>query len=257
MADSRKIEIVYRPLAEIRPYAQNSRTHTPKQIVKLKKSLAKFGWTSPMLIADGELLAGHARLDAAIEMAAEGMPVRDNPDPLQGPTVDLSHLSKAERRAYVLADNRLALDAGWDEELLTQELQELQDDGFDISLTGFEDLELSEFFDGIAPDGDGGGGDSEKASGVLAATFGVPPFSVLNAREGWWQERKQAWISLGIQSEEGRGANLLQFSDLCNEQGPGGAELRRGREAGGGTLGAIPPNQASILSRTGKYAAQS
>jgi DNA modification methylase len=143
MAESRKLEIVYRPLSEIRPYAKNARTHTPHQIAKLKKSLAKYGWTNPMLIADGELIAGHARLDAAIEMAAEGQPIRGNPDPMMGPTVDLSHLSAAERRAYILADNRMALDAGWDDELLRAELSALTDLDFDLSLTGFDDTELA------------------------------------------------------------------------------------------------------------------
>jgi ParB-like chromosome segregation protein Spo0J len=137
-----RLEIVYRPLAEIRPYAKNARTHTPHQIAKLKKSLAKYGWTNPMLIADGELLAGHARLDASIEMAAEGIPIRGNPDPYQGPTVDLSHLSQAERRAYILADNRMALDAGWDDELLRAELKALSEMDFDLSLSGFDDTEL-------------------------------------------------------------------------------------------------------------------
>jgi hypothetical protein len=87
--------------------------------------------------------------------------------------------------------------------LLTLELQDLEADGFDISLTGFDDLELSDFFG--STEGNDGGEGAEKSSGVLAATFGVPPFSVLNAREGWWQERKQAWTALGIQSELGRG----------------------------------------------------
>lgn len=139
-----KLEIVYRALADIRPYPNNARTHTPQQIVKLKKSLAKYGWTNSMLIADGQLLAGHARLDAAIEMAAEGIPIRGNADPYQGPTVDLSHLSKAERRAYIIADNQLSITGtGWDDDILRAELSALTEDGFDLGLTGFDDTELA------------------------------------------------------------------------------------------------------------------
>jgi ParB-like chromosome segregation protein Spo0J len=149
-----KIAIVYRPLAEIRHYQNNPRTHTPGQIAKLKKSLAKYGWTNPLLIADGELLAGHARTDAAIEMAGEGMPIRGNPDPYMAPTVDLSHLSKAERRAYIIADNQLQITgSGWDNDLLRGELTALSELDFDLSLTGFEDSELSGLL--AEPPGDG------------------------------------------------------------------------------------------------------
>lgn len=217
------IEIRYRSLKELRPYARNSRTHTQTQIAKVRASLAEYGWTNPMLIADGQMIAGHARLSAATQMAEQDDPIPGNPDPWQGPTVDLSHLSKTQRRAYVLADNRLALDAGWDEELLKLELQDLKAEGFDLALTGFDDVEFVALVNGLPPD------DDPRQPGALAATFGVPPFTVLNAREGWWQNRKQAWLALGIQSELGRGENLLQFSDTILEPDP---EKRRQRAGG-------------------------
>lgn len=97
-----------------------------------------------------------------------------------------------------IADNKIALNAGWDDALLQLELGELRLGGFDMSLTGFAPLELDDIFN---PPGD----PEPSRSGNLAAQFGIPPFSVLNAREGWWQDRKRAWLALGIQSELGRG----------------------------------------------------
>jgi hypothetical protein len=148
------------------------------------------------------LIAGHARLEAAIAMAEAGEAIANNPDPWAGPTIDLSHLSAAERRAYVVADNRLALDAGWDADLLRIEMGELALEGFDLALTGFEPLEIADMLGG----GEAAEGRGVPGAGSLADRFGVPPFSVLNAREGWWQDRKRAWLALGIQSELGRGA---------------------------------------------------
>lgn len=154
-AAPRQLAIEYRPLAELKPYARNARTHTPAQITKIRESLAKYGWTNPMLIADNGMIAGHARLIAAIQMAEQGQPIRSNEDPWAGPTVDLSHLSGAERKAYILADNRLALDAGWDNELLRLEFTDLKVSGFDLALTGFDAAQVGDILKGTggeAPD---------------------------------------------------------------------------------------------------------
>lgn len=140
------IAIKYRPLRELEPYTKNARTHTAKQIAKLRASLGRFGWTNPLLTAGNSMIAGHARLAAAIAMAEAGEPIAGNADPWLGPTVDLSHLSPADRRAYVIADNRLALDAGWDNDLLRLELGDLKFDGFDLAFTGFELKELNALF---------------------------------------------------------------------------------------------------------------
>src|SRR5262252_5498891 len=118
------VRVAYRPLDDLVPYARNARTHTPIQLQKLRASLARFGWTTPMLTAGNAMIAGHARLAAAIAMRDAGEPIPNNPDPSRGPTIDLSHLSVADRRAYVVADNRLALDAGWDMELLRAEFDD-------------------------------------------------------------------------------------------------------------------------------------
>lgn len=147
------LEIQYRPLKGLVPYAKNSRTHSAASIAKIAGSLASFGWTNPMLIAENTMIAGHARLSAALQMAERGIPIPLNPDPWQGPTIDLSHLTKHERAAYVIADNRLALDAGWDQELLSEELGWLSEDGFDLNLIGFEEDELASMLGGTPPGG--------------------------------------------------------------------------------------------------------
>jgi hypothetical protein len=103
--------------------------------------------------------------------------------------------SESQKRAYIIADNKLAENAGWDEALLQLEAADLAALGFDLQLMGFSEAELGELT-----------GAPAAPSVKLAERFGIPPFSVFNAREGWWQERKQAWVALGIMSELGRGA---------------------------------------------------
>ncbi|MFC0386828.1 site-specific DNA-methyltransferase [Muricoccus vinaceus] len=122
-------------VAELIPYARNARTHSPAQVAQIAASIREFGFTNPILV-DGErgVIAGHGRLLAARQL---GM--------TEVPTLELSHLTPAQRRAYVLADNRLALSAGWDEDLLRVELAELGAEGFDLSLTGFNELEIASF----------------------------------------------------------------------------------------------------------------
>jgi ParB-like chromosome segregation protein Spo0J len=122
-------------------YDRNPRTHSAAQIDKLVASVREFGFTNPIL-TDGKrgVVAGHGRLLAARKL---GMAVV--------PTLELSHLTPAQRRAYVIADNRLALDAGWDEDLLALELGELRDDAYDLEVIGFEDHELASLLDEPAP----------------------------------------------------------------------------------------------------------
>ena len=114
------------------PYIRNARTHTDEQVAQVAASIREFGWTNPLLVAaDGTIIAGHARLAAARKLKMTEVPV-----------IVLDHLTDAQRRALVLADNRLALDAGWDEEMLRVELASLQEDGFDLEVVGFSDEEL-------------------------------------------------------------------------------------------------------------------
>lgn len=148
------LEVKYRPLKGLTPYLRNSRRHPRAQIQKLKASLAEFGWANPMLIADGVMIAGHGRLAAAMEMADAGIPIPRNPEPWEGPTIDLSHLSGTQRAAYVLQDNRSAMDGEWDEEMLGLELLALESQGFDLSLTAFSKDELDAYKPGLEGSGD-------------------------------------------------------------------------------------------------------
>ena len=119
------------------PYANNARTHNKEQILKLRSSLREFGFVNPVIIdREYNVLAGHGRIMAAKE---EGI--------TEVPCVYADHLTEAQKKAYILADNRMALDAGWDEELLSVEMQELQELGFDLSMTGFDEKELTDLLD--------------------------------------------------------------------------------------------------------------
>ena len=121
------------PIERLIPYERNARTHSPEQVAQIAASIQEFGFTNPILVdGDDGILAGHGRLAAAKDLALDQVPV-----------IVLDHLSPAQRRAYVLADNKLALNAGWDEELLRIELDELQTLEFDLSLIGFSDEELA------------------------------------------------------------------------------------------------------------------
>ncbi len=144
------LQIEYRPIDSLLPYARNPRTHSPAQIAKIAASIVEFGWTQPILIdGDSGIIAGHGRLAAARKLELGEVPV-----------IELGHLSPAQKRAYLIADNRLALDAGWDDELLALELAELSEAGYDLLLTGFDDEELAQLLadlgdeDGEAPEQD-------------------------------------------------------------------------------------------------------
>lgn len=128
------LNIEYRPVDSLVPYINNARTHSDDQVAQIAASIREFGWTNPILV-DGErgLIAGHGRLKAARVLGLTQVPV-----------IELAHLSAAQKRAYVLADNRLAENAGWDKELLALELSELQTSEFDLGLLGFSDDELDD-----------------------------------------------------------------------------------------------------------------
>jgi DNA modification methylase len=124
-------------ISSLRPYARNARTHSKKQVQQIASSISRFGFNNPVLISDdGEIIAGHGRVEAAKLLGWRTVP-----------TMALSHLSERERRAYVLADNKLALNAGWDKEILAIELQSLVDVEFDVELTGFSLTEVDLLLD--------------------------------------------------------------------------------------------------------------
>ena len=137
-----ELEIEYLPTSALSPYPSNARTHSKKQIKQIADSIRRFGFTNPLLIdKDNMILAGHGRLAAAELLGMETVAC-----------VRLEHMTTAQKKAYVLADNKLALNAGWDEEILAIELQGLLsvDDGFDISLTGFSIAEVDGLIEGLA-----------------------------------------------------------------------------------------------------------
>jgi ParB-like chromosome segregation protein Spo0J len=132
------------PIARLKPYANNARTHSADQIAKIAASLVEYGWTAPVMVADnGEIVAGHGRLLAAEHLGLYDVPI-----------IRLSHLTPEQVRAYRIADNRLSELSGWDDELLAAELHALNAAGFDLDLTGFEGDDLARL---LAPldEGDG------------------------------------------------------------------------------------------------------
>ena len=127
------------PVDELIPYANNARTHSKEQINKIRSSLREFGFVNPVLIdKDKNIIAGHGRCEAA---KAEGIKAV--------PCVMVEHLTEAQKKAYIIADNKLALEAGWDDELLAVELENLKDLNFDVELTGFNAAEIDELFSNI------------------------------------------------------------------------------------------------------------
>ncbi len=129
-------------VAKLIPYVNNARTHNSQQILKLRSSLREFGFINPVIIdRDYNVIAGHGRILAAKE---EGI--------REVPCVFVDYLTPAQKKAYILADNRMAMDAGWDEELLRVEIESLQGADFDIALTGFDEKDIAELFAG--EDGD-------------------------------------------------------------------------------------------------------
>ena len=128
----RPSDLATRPVAELSPYAANSRTHSDAQVAQIAASITAFGFTNPVLIdGEGGIIAGHGRVLAAKALGLASVPV-----------LVLDHLTAAQRRAYVIADNKLALNAGWDEDILRAEIEALGAEDFDLGLLGFDDDEL-------------------------------------------------------------------------------------------------------------------
>ncbi|MBF0563107.1 MAG: site-specific DNA-methyltransferase, partial [Alphaproteobacteria bacterium] len=148
-AERRDLAVEYRSLDSLVAYARNARTHSDAQVAEIAGSIREFGFTNPVLVGeDGTLIAGHGRVLAARKL---GM--------AEVPTIVLTGLSETQRRALVLADNRIAINAGWDNDLLALELGDLQDAGFDLGLTGFTGDEIADLLHPATEDGGDGGGD--------------------------------------------------------------------------------------------------
>jgi DNA modification methylase len=130
----RKLAVQIWPIDRLLPYARNARTHSDEQVAQVAASIQEFGWTNPILVgSDGVIIAGHARLAAARKLGVAEVPV-----------IVLDHLTETQRRALILADNKLALNAGWDEDMLRVELASLKEDDFNLDLVGFTSEELDD-----------------------------------------------------------------------------------------------------------------
>ena len=135
MEEYQGLQITYRNTAELIPYARNARTHSEEQVAQLAASIKEFGFNAPIAVDDDSMvLCGHGRLLAARKLGMETVP-----------TVCLAHLSKTQKKAYILADNRLAMNAGWDDELLKLEIADLSEADFPLETLGFDDMELDAF----------------------------------------------------------------------------------------------------------------
>ena len=134
MAESANPKLNMAAVKDLIPYARNTRTHSDEQVNQIVSSIKEFGFTNPVLIDEQNMIiAGHGRVMAANKLKLKKIP-----------TISLNYLTEAQKKAYIIADNRLALNAGWDEDMLKVELEELNDLEFDISLLGFEDKEIEE-----------------------------------------------------------------------------------------------------------------
>ena len=142
MIDLSHLRIEIRSLPSLLPYARNSRTHSDEQVAQVAASIVEFGWTNPILVdGDGGVIAGHARLLAARKLGMEEVPV-----------IVLGNLSETQRRAYLIADNKLTELGGWDAEVLRAEMAALDVDGFDLAVVGFSADELSALLAAPEPD---------------------------------------------------------------------------------------------------------
>lgn len=132
MTAQQKLKIVYRPLKDLIPYAKNARLHSELQIAQIAASIKEFGFNQPILL-DGKngIIAGHGRFEAAFKLAMHEVP-----------TIDLAHLTETQKRAYVIADNKIALNSEWDREMLALEIGDLRDAGYDLGILAFDPSEL-------------------------------------------------------------------------------------------------------------------
>ena len=154
------LKLKYMDPSKLVAHARNSRTHSPGQVAKIVAALREFGFINPVIVAGTTIIAGHARVEAVLQV----------PEIKTVPTLDVSHLTEAQQRAYIIADNRLSEDAGWNDAILREELGFLKGLDFSVSLTGFDDSELKKLgaADAFKPVLDPGKASSTISAGEVA-----------------------------------------------------------------------------------------
>jgi len=181
------------------PHPSNPNKHGDAQVALLAKIIRHQGWRAPITISkrSGFIVSGHGRLQAALLLQVEQVPVDEQ-----------DFATEADEWAHLVADNRIAELAETDGAMLKDILGDLDTGAFDMDLTGFDNQELERVINSFGDHDESSGREPitpEVANATLCERFGVPPFSVLDARQGYWQDRKRAWLALGIKSEIGRG----------------------------------------------------
>ena len=186
MKEQPQLEVVEVPVADLVPYAGNAKEHSSRQVDTIAASIQEFGNCDPIGVwhnvgGEMEIVEGHGRVMALKKLGIETAPV-----------IFLDHLTDEQRRAYTHVHNQTTLNSGFDVELLESDIKQLD---FDWKSFGFD----------VAGGDDVAGVVEDERRASLAERFGVPPFTILDARRGEWQERKRRWLALGIRSELGRG----------------------------------------------------
>lgn len=179
-----KLQIVYKPTTDLIPYARNSRTHSDIQVGQIAASIREFGFRVPVLI-DGEngIIAGHGRVLAALKLGLDEVP-----------TVDGSDMTEVQRKMYVIADNKIALNAGWDEDVLMLEIEDLRGMGADIDLLAFDPSEIqgNKVDYSVLDDEDVDGEADDMAKGVKKAIqieFDIDDYAEAQELIKWWREQ--------------------------------------------------------------------
>ncbi len=171
------LNVHYRKVEALLPYARNPRTHSEEQVAKIAASIVEYGWTNPILVdGDNGVIAGHGRLAAARKLGLDEVPV-----------IELAHLTTTQKRAYIISDNRVALDAGWNEELLALELSELSEAGYDLTLTGFDATEIAELHADHLAHNDEDNENEEEASPDIADDLPPIPATPVSRSGDIWQ----------------------------------------------------------------------
>lgn len=190
-----ELKIEYLSPDELKPYSNNAKEHPAAQIEQIKRSIIEFGFKDPIAIwNDNEVIEGHGRLMAALEMGIKSIPV-----------IRLDDLTDEQRRAYMLVHNKLTMNSDFNVDLLSIELDDITN--IDMGQFGFDiDLDDEDY-------------EAEEPSGTsLVDKFGIPPFSIIDTRQGYYQERKKAWRDIGIKSETGRESTHLGNLDAIDEK---------------------------------------